>query len=106
MSSLRQYSDLQLFVLAFLATVEQEQEERGEAFGRPHSDKLPLTHRNISTVNELSLKIPPSFIPNQPSGKEMLSNVQAQIDELKTDRLLHNDPQFLSHSILENTITD
>ena len=51
----------------------------------------------------------------------MLSNIQAEIDELKTDQLLNNDPQFHPtenlrikdftlqlkvDSILENTITD
>jgi hypothetical protein len=27
----------------------------------------------------------------------MLSNIQAEIDELKTDRLLNSDPQFSSN---------
>ena len=49
MSSNRRYTEFQLFVLAFLTTAEQKQEESGEAFGSPYTAKLPLSHRYITT---------------------------------------------------------
>jgi hypothetical protein len=48
MSSNRQYTDFQLFVLAFLTTAEQKQEESGEAFGSPDTAKLPLSYRYVT----------------------------------------------------------
>ena len=94
MSSTKQYNQFQLFVLASLTAEEQRQEENGEAFGRPNTNNLPLNFRYVTTISQLSLKVPPSFIPDQPSGKEILSSIKVQIDELRDDELLRNDPQF------------
>jgi hypothetical protein len=88
------YNQFQLFVLAFLATEEKKQEESGQAFGRPNPNNLPIGHRYVTTISELSLKLPPSSIPDEPTGREMLSRIEAQIDELKHDALLENDSQF------------
>jgi DNA-binding PadR family transcriptional regulator len=55
---------------------------------------LPLKFRYVTTIAELSLKVPPSFIPHQPSGQEILNDTISYIDELKDDGLLTNDPQF------------
>jgi hypothetical protein len=88
MSSNRQYTDFQLFVLAFLTTAEQKQEESGEAFGSPDTAKLPLSYRYVTTISELSLKIPPSTIPNHPSGKEMSSTI-APFARLREEGLIY-----------------
>ncbi|MFY9799166.1 MAG: hypothetical protein WAJ93_26060 [Candidatus Nitrosopolaris sp.] len=94
MGAKTEYNQFQLFVLAFLMAQEQQQEENGQAFGGPNPNNLPLSHRYITTVSDLSKRVPPSFIPDQPSGKEIVSTIMAHIDELRADGLLKNDPQF------------
>jgi len=69
MSSKKDYNQFQLFILAFLTAEDQRQEENREAFG------MPLKFRYVTTISELSLKVSPSFIPDQPSGQGILNTL-------------------------------
>jgi hypothetical protein len=94
MSLGQQYTPFQIFALIHLIVEEQKLEERGEAFGQRSPTGMPISHRYITSINDLSIKAPPSFMPDQPSGKEILIIVKNQIDKLKNDGLLENDRQF------------
>jgi hypothetical protein len=62
-------------------------------FDNPVSHSLPMKFRYLTSVGELSLKIPPTFIPDQKSGQDILDTVRKYIDELKKDGLLARDPE-------------
>jgi hypothetical protein len=94
MSSKKDYNQFQLFVLSFLTTEEQRQDENKLAFGKPIDHSLPMKFRYATTVSELSLKIPPTFIPDQKSGRDILHIVIKYVDELKEDGLLATDTQY------------
>ena len=79
MASHKQYTDLQVFTMAYLASEEQNQEERGLVYGHESTFGMPISHRYTTSISELSLKLPPHVIPNKPSGNEILSEIEEQI---------------------------
>lgn len=93
----KQYSNVQIFALSYLTSEEQNQEERGLAFGQKHPREIPIGYRYVTSIRDLSLKIPPSSIRNQVSGKEIFTYIKDEIDKLKDEELLKVDPNLSSN---------
>ena len=93
----KQYSNVQIFALSYLTSEEQNQEERGLAFGQTHPREIPIGYRYVTSIRDLSLKIPPSSIRNQVSGKEIFTYIKDEIDKLKDEELLKVDPNLSSN---------
>ncbi|SRR5215204_2595158 len=93
----KQYSDVQIFTLIYLTSEEQKQEEMGLAFGQPNPREMPIGFRYVTSIRDLSLKMPPSSIRYQGSGKEIFTNIKDEIDKLVNEELLKIDPNLSSN---------